>query len=895
MIDATEYAATVAVVYRIMRKVAFVSLLIAAAFAQTPLDPKFTALAGQLVAAPDAAAREQILASHPDLVAHSLVIAVHRAGNAVYSQNRIEDALRVYGVACDLARRLEDAPGLALCSFDTGFIYARLDRFDLALPKFLECVARATPLGDHDLLARSFNNIALIYHARSQFQDSVAYHRRALAEYEARGDPAGQVSVRANLGDDYKGAGQYGPAAQELQKALDTAQQHGLEKEMSSILLGLSGLYFHLHDMPLAERYAAESLQIKRKLGDAQTIGDAYSQMATVATAMGKTGSARENFEQARKYAEQARDSYTLLMVLYNYGNLLREHGEHAAGIARLQEAAELADKIGRPAMAAHSRVSLAEVAKDEGRFADALAFCGPALEFGRRFNDPLLVTRVGDAMGVSLRALGKAGEAEQAFRESIAAIEWMRDTIAADRETKAGYMEDKAEVYNHLVDLLASEGRSVDALAIAEKAKARVVLDVLRNGSIDLSREMTPEEKRQEAAFRAQLSALPDARSAPKSAAEMEQARAGYRLFKDALYARHPELKLHRLEVEPVTPAGLFANLPEPGAALLEYVVTDKSVILFVLTNGPDGPATRTYTLAAPAGRLKLDVARFREAIGNRDLSFRPLAGTLYRDLIQPAEAQLNGKSTLVIVPDGFLWQLPFQALADARGRYVIEDRTLFYAPSLTVLHETLRMRPDRPAQDSRILALAAATVPGSRREALGLREIYGSAKTTVYLGPEADEEKIRAEASRYSVLHVAAHGVFRDENPMSSYLILAKAGKPEAGKMEARDLMTLDLHAGMVVLSGCETGRGFAGTGEGLLGMSWALLVAGSPATVASQWKVDSASTADLMLEFHRAVHQSGRKAGSLRLAQLALMKKPEFRHPYYWSGFMLVGQGF
>ena len=528
MIDATEYAATVAVVYRIMRKVAFVSLLIAAAFAQTPLDPKFTALAGQLVAAPDAAAREQILASHPDLVAHSLVIAVHRAGNAVYSQNRIEDALRVYGVACDLARRLEDAPGLALCSFDTGFIYARLDRFDLALPKFLECVARATPLGDHDLLARSFNNIALIYHARSQFQDSVAYHRRALAEYEARGDPAGQVSVRANLGDDYKGAGQYGPAAQELQKALDTAQQHGLEKEMSSILLGLSGLYFHLHDMPLAERYAAESLQIKRKLGDAQTIGDAYSQMATVATAMGKTGSARENFEQARKYAEQARDSYTLLMVLYNYGNLLREHREHAPRESPgSRSAAELADKIGRPAMAAHSRVSLAEVAKDEGRFADALAFCGPALEFGRRFNDPLLVTRVGDAMGVSLRALGKAGEAEQAFRNPSPRSSGCAIPSRRESRDQGRVHGGQSRGLQPLGGLARSEGRSVDALAIAEKAKARVVLDVLRNGSIDLSREMTPEEKRQEAAFRAQLSALPDARSAPKSAAEMEQARA--------------------------------------------------------------------------------------------------------------------------------------------------------------------------------------------------------------------------------------------------------------------------------------------------------------------------------------------------------------------------------
>ena len=245
--------------------------------------------------------------------------------------------------------------------------------------------------------------------------------------------------------------------------------------------------------------------------------------------------------------------------------------------------------------------------------------------------------------------------------------------------------------------------------------------------------------------------------------------------------------------------------------------------------------------------------------------------------------------------MPDGSLWQLPFQALQSAQGRYVIEDRALFYAPSLTVLREMLAMRAQSPRPNTRLLAVGATSLASTAREVNGLQSIYGAANTTVYLGPQADEAKVLAEASRYGVLHLATHGVFRDRNPMSSYLVFAKAGKAEAGQLEARDLMGLNLHAGMVVLSACETGRGSVGAGEGLIGMSWALFVAGSPATIASQWKVDSASTSELMLDFHTRVHGAGNKARAMQQAALALMKKPEYRHPFYWSGFMVMGQGF
>ena len=167
---------------------------------------------------------------------------------------------------------------------------------------------------------------------------------------------------------------------------------------------------------------------------------------------------------------------------------------------------------------------------------------------------------------------------------------------------------------------------------------------------------------------------------------------------------------------------------------------------------------------------------------------------------------------------------------------------------------------------------------------------EIYGPARTTVYSGAEAGAAHIRQEVSGYQVLHAATHGVFQDRSPMLSYLVLA-----EQSAVDAREMMDLPLRASLVVLPACVTGRGEAVNGEGLLGMTWALLVAGSPAIVASQWKVESRSTTDLMLAFHRGMKGGAAKSDALRNASLAVMGNPVYRHPFYWAAFDLVGDGF
>jgi len=170
------------------------------------------------------------------------------------------------------------------------------------------------------------------------------------------------------------------------------------------------------------------------------------------------------------------------------------------------------------------------------------------------------------------------------------------------------------------------------------------------------------------------------------------------------------------------------------------------------------------------------------------------------------------------------------------------------------------------------------------------------------VRIGSAAREDAVKAEMTKFRVLHFATHAVLDDHNPLYSYLVLASAGDSnEDGLLEAWELMRMKLKAETVVLSACDTARGRVGNGEGLIGMTWALFVAGVPTTLASQWQVPSETTTRLMLSFHRKVVDGGSgakkisKAEAWRQAALVMMNDPRYRmKPYYWAGFVVVGDG-
>ena len=184
---------------------------------------------------------------------------------------------------------------------------------------------------------------------------------------------------------------------------------------------------------------------------------------------------------------------------------------------------------------------------------------------------------------------------------------------------------------------------------------------------------------------------------------------------------------------------------------------------------------------------------------------------------------------------------------------------------------------------------------LPEAEQEVKALGRLYGVSRSKVYIGIDAREDRFKSEAAKARILHFATHGMLNNASPMYSHLALAGGGVNEDGLLEAWELMQLDFRADLAVLSACETARGRIGAGEGMIGLSWAMFMAGVPSIVVSQWKVDSAGTRDLMVNFHRGLISSKpAKTEALRQAALKLMKNPETSHPFYWAGFVLVGDG-
>src|SRR5215472_9549742 len=274
------------------------------------------------------------------------------------------------------------------------------------------------------------------------------------------------------------------------------------------------------------------------------------------------------------------------------------------------------------------------------------------------------------------------------------------------------------------------------------------------------------------------------------------------------------------------------------------------------------------------------------------------------------------------------------------------LEEHAVFYVPSLSVLREMRKKKQAAGSETSMaagerdadinasdvLLAVAnpdlgnsaglrtnvdALYAPLLEQEELvrTLAQIYGPKNTRILTGKAAREEAVKTLAGNYKILHFATHGILDDDDPLYSGLLLSTASKEEDGFLEAREIMQMELHAEVAVLSACETARGKVHQGEGVMGMSWALFVAGTPTSVVTQWQVDSASTAKLMAAFHRALwiamsqrqfpltkttvlmhpHTSYRrlrsrsrenerqidKAQALRQAALMLMAQPKYAH--------------
>ncbi|HEU4837165.1 MAG TPA: CHAT domain-containing protein, partial [Pyrinomonadaceae bacterium] len=508
---------------------------------------------------------------------------------------------------------------------------------------------------------------------------------------------------------------------------------------------------------------------------------------------------------------------------------------------------------------------------------------------------------------GKAQRGLGRKTEALNAFVEAIQVQRSIRPETGPD-----GIETERSGVLPYLgaMEMLIELDQPREALVRADEAKLQFLREVMQRGNFTITKGMTASEREEElvlvgevAAVKAQVYGSQDANFKQISAnnelkTRLTAARAKYEAFRKRLYATRPQLALNRGELASLNLDQLrpFVN---DSTALLQYAITDEKIFLFVVTAGTPTLDVKAYTLNAPRHEIAQKIASFRNSIDSSEASRE-----LYDILLKPAESQIAQRSRLVVVPDGPLWEVPFEALRSADDKYVIDQASVTYAISFSAMREMKKRRVTtrRAAPAPTLVAFGNPTVANEVLERLqrtytglklaetetteldNLQTIYGPARTRSYTAARAKKERVKAEANAATVLHLATPAILDHSVPLYS-LFFMSPDTADDGLLKLWEITNLNSKARVVVLPHAWN-AGQSQTGDALMTLSWAWFVAGTPTVVVNRWE---GNDAEFIYDLHRRLKTSESNYEQQRQAMLKIRRREP---PSRWAGYMVLG---
>jgi CHAT domain-containing protein/Tfp pilus assembly protein PilF len=876
-------------------------------------------------------------------------------GRAADAEPRLQQSLQI-------SETLDDPDGVAEACSQLGRLRSMQARYDEARDYHLRSFDSWTAAGNRQGAAVALNNVGAMHRALGDFVTAQDYYGRSLAAFEQLGDRRRYAAVLDNmgmvarrLGDHARGieltsqalaireelqdrpgiangldsmavshqsSGNYAAALEALHRSLEIRRSLGAAHGTAEALANIAGVYVAQGSYAQAVDYFRQAIAANETVGSASLTAEIYSRLGAVHLGAGDTARAVRTVERGLAVSEPRHLNNQIAEGLYVLGRAYLEQGrlDAAAGVfARclaMHESSRSA--LGR----AEVLIEIAEIERLRRRLTDGRALADEAEQLARSMELPELRWRALTVRGRIDRTLGDQERARQAFDAAIEIVEQLRDNVAGAADVRSRFFADRQAPYRERIALALDRSDVAEAFHVAERSKARLLLDAIGGERAPITGSMTEDERTRERQLRLALNSLNGevlmaAQAASRDESRLvrarqrrDRARLELAEFQSRLYASHPELRMRRGEVTAARVTDAAALVTSPAEAIIEFVVGRDRTWAFVAT----ASGMRWFTLPVASRDLARHVDEFRQQLANRDLRATEGARRVYDLVLAPLEPSLRGRTGLTIVPDGPLWGLPFQALRRGSNRYVVEDMAVSYAPSVTALREMTRaaraarsepilLAFGNPALDREGLTRQSAPagerlepLPDAEAQVLRLGQLYGPS-SRVYTGAEADEDRWKREAGRFGIVHLATHGVLDDASPLHSYLLLAKKPEDRAtdGLLEAWEIMAMRMNARLVVLSACETARGRIAAGEGVIGLMWSFFVAGTPSTLVSQWKVESGSSTELMVAFHRAWN-GGRggvsKADALQRASKALMRSEQYSHPFHWAGYILAG---
>ncbi len=589
---------------------------------------------------------------------------------------------------------------------------------------------------------------------------------------------------------------------------------------------------------------------------------------------------ALQSWEEAlaiyRKLVDRQGEAY----ALGNLGVAYKSLGQYQKAIDFHEQSLAIAREIGYRQGEAKSLGNLGIAYDALGQYQKAIDFHEQSLAIAREIGDRQWEAGSLNNLGSALLASNQFAAATEQLFTAVQIHESLRDAKFTDTQKRSLY-DTQASTFRLLQRSLISQNDISKALEISERGRARAFVELLSSQqSADGSNPTAPP--------------LP-------TVAQIQQ----IAKTENATIVQYSNIFDRFLYIYVVKPTGEIAFRQAPLGDQ-----TDSSPIAMLnaplFRGGAAQPAETLVSGLVNNARSDLLVSGSVAITSTGEDSPDHRLSELHKLLIDPIADLLptNETDRIIFVPQGSLFLVPFPALKDANGDYLIQHHTVLTAPSIQVLASTQQQRSPLPAKPTDVLVVGNPTMPnipnislpnlpGAEAEAKTIAQFFGTQALT---GAAATKAKVVQQMAQAQIIHLATHGLLQYGDPQASgirdipgAIALAPSGS-DNGLLTSAEILQLQLKAQLIVLSACDTGRGDI-TGDGVVGLSRALITAGVPSIIVSLWSVPDAPTSELMAEFYRQWQQQPDKAQALRQAMLITMQShPD---PRDWAAFTLIGE--
>jgi CHAT domain-containing protein len=834
---------------------------------------------------------------------------------------RYGEAINLYNQALEKWREIGDVSEQGFMFQGLGRVYYRQDDYDRALAAFQESLRLDREARDLAQQADALTGIGAVHFTRGDLSDALRAFEEARELSRAVGDTSGELLSEGNIAGIHTRRGQFQKAVEIYTRLAGRVKPQG----EGVLFNNLGAAYLDLGDPERALENYERSRAAYRATRDADGEAAASIAIGWTRQVLGDPRAALKEYEAARGLLRE--ESWELPHFV---GLARLALGEVEEARQSLERALEIARASGSRSREAQTLLALGSAHRVFGQTGAGLESFTRVIALGTEIQYQSVVAQALLERATVLRDDGRLADAKADIEKAVEIIESTRRNIAG-QQIRTGYFSSRRNYYDLYIDLLMRLGQPAAALAVSERAHARGLLDLLAEGRIDVGQGLSPDLKREEDRLSDELSKTQALLRESKPGTDRAQE---LRRQVETLYERLEELdwkarernpRYSQVDPKPLTLAEIQEQDLGETTALLEYALGKERSFLFVVTR----EGLSSYVLPG-AARIADRVRVLRTALERESLltrgAYHEAAHQLYRDLVAPAAPVLAGKEDLVVVPDGALYYVPFEALLseEAAGRpyadlpYLLRRYAISYVPSASVL-AGLRAPRSAPAGDrKRLVAFApfateAGTgaqpglggprtrgwsllpLPASSREVSEIAALYAGSAVKFFADDASESHVTRNPAvAAAERLHFATHAQSDERHPELSGLVLAPGeGKSDDGLLQVHEIFNLKLSADLVVLSACQTALGKEVTGEGLVGLTRAFFYAGVPSVVVSLWNVVDGPTPDLMLSFYEDLDRLGSRARALRQAKLATISRGGYSHPAYWAPFVLAGE--